>query len=227
MVSHTNITGRKLAEQAAEALSVTDFLTGLANRRRLDRFLRDEWRRALRQRRPLSLSVIDVDHFKILNDTLGHSAGDVCLRQVAGILGQCARRPTDLAARLGGEEFVVVLADTTLDGAVVVANRIRESVAELDFRFGDAGRLTVSAGVSFTYPDRDGDGACLLKQADDALYQAKRNGRNRVETFAAPRAFAGGEPRGGQETAELSPVSSRSWGSAGGDGPRSSSPGLA
>ena len=181
VVSHINITARKIAEEAMEALSVTDSLTGLANRRRLDVFLADEWRRALRQRTLLSLIVFDADNFKLLNDTAGHAAGDTCLQAIGKILIQFTKRPTDLAARFGGEEFVVVLADTKVDDALVVANLIRDAVYGLNLRFGDGRRLTVSAGVSCLRPDRDGTGACLVEQADQALYRAKRNGRNRVE----------------------------------------------
>ncbi|MEI6303045.1 MAG: sensor domain-containing diguanylate cyclase [Betaproteobacteria bacterium] len=187
LVSHTNITSRKIAEQALEAMSETDPLTGLANRRRLGVFLRNEWRRSLRQHLPMSVIMLDVDHFKMLNDALGHAAGDACLCQIAGILGRFAKRPTDLAARYGGEEFVVVLANTPLAEAVVIANHIREAVLKLAFRFGDNRQLTISAGVSFVFPVRDGDGGELIEQADRSLYRAKRAGRNRVEAFGDPR----------------------------------------
>ena len=194
LISHTNITARKITEEALEALSVTDPLTGLANRRRLYVFLSDEWRRALRQHLPMSVIMLDVDHFKMLNDALGHAAGDACLCQIAGILRQFSKRPTDLAARYGGEEFVLVLANTPLAEAVNIANRIRKAVLKLAFRFGgnpganpgENRQLTISAGVSFVYPLHDGDGTELVEQADRSLYCAKRKGRNRVEAFGDP-----------------------------------------
>ena len=194
LISHTDITSRKIAEEALEALSVTDPLTGLANRRRLCVFLSDEWRRAQRQHLPMSVIMLDVDHFKMLNDALGHAAGDACLCQIAGILRQFSKRPTDLAARYGGEEFVLVLANTPLAEAVILANRIREAVLKLAFTFGgnlganrgENRQLSISAGVSFAYPLHDGDGTELVEQADRSLYCAKRKGRNRVEAFGDP-----------------------------------------
>ncbi len=204
LISHTDITSRKIAEEELEALSVTDPLTGLANRRRLDAFLSNERRRALRQHLPISVIMLDVDHFKMLNDALGHAAGDACLRQIAGILGQFTKRPTDLAARYGGEEFVVVLANTPFEEAVVIANRIREAVFTLGFRFGDNRQLTISAGVSFAYPVNDDDGGGeLIDQADRSLYCAKRKGRNRVEAFGelCDSGYVGSEWRKGCSTA--------------------------
>ena len=183
LISHTDITARKIAEEVLEATSVTDPLTGLANRRRLDTFLSNEWRRALRQHLPMSVIMLDVDHFKMLNDALGHAAGDACLRQIASVLCRFSKRPTDLAARYGGEEFVVVLANTPFEEAVVIANSIREAILQLAFRFGDNRQLSISAGVSFAYPVNDGGGGELIEQADRSLYCAKRKGRNRVEAF--------------------------------------------
>jgi diguanylate cyclase (GGDEF)-like protein len=183
VISHTDITSRKIAEEELEALSVTDPLTGLANRRRLDAFLRNEWRRALRQQLPMSVIMLDIDHFKMLNDALGHAAGDACLRQIADVLCRFAKRPTDLAARYGGEEFVVVLANTPFEEAVAIANRIREAVLRLALWFGENRQLSISAGVSFTYPANDDGGGDLIEQADRNLYCAKRKGRNRVEAF--------------------------------------------
>jgi len=142
--------------------------------------------------------MLDVDHFKMLNDALGHAAGDACLCQIAGILRQFSKRPTDLAARYGGEEFVLVLANTPLAEAVNIANRIRKAVLKLAFSFGgnpganlgENRQLSISAGVSFAYPLHDGDGTELVEQADRSLYCAKRKGRNRVEAFGDPCAAA-------------------------------------
>jgi diguanylate cyclase (GGDEF)-like protein len=119
----------------------------------------------------------------MLNDALGHAAGDACLRQIASVLCRFSKRPTDLAARYGGEEFVVVLANTPFEEAVVIANSIREAILQLAFRFGDNRQLSISAGVSFACPVNDGGGGELIEQADKSLYCAKRKGRNRVEAF--------------------------------------------
>lgn len=186
LISHTNITARKLAELAVQSLSLTDPLTGLANRRRLDDFLGDAWRRALRVRRPVSLAIFDVDHFKELNDTLGHMAGDRCLVKISRILANYTNRPTDLAARFGGEEFVIVLAETPLGEALAVATRILETVAGLGVTFGDGRQLTISAGVSNLIPVDSDNGAELIALADKALYRAKDGGRNRVMSLEQP-----------------------------------------
>ena len=143
----------------------------------------------------MSVIMLDVDHFKMLNDTLGHAAGDACLRQIASVLCRFSKRPTDLAARYGGEEFVVVLANTPFEEAVVIANGIREAVLQLAFRFGDNRQLSISAGVSFAYPVNDGGGGELIEQAVKSLYCAKRKGRIRVEAFGEPcdSGFVGSE----------------------------------
>lgn len=188
LVSHTNITARKLAEEELAALSMTDPLTNLANRRKLSLFLQDEWARAARQKTCFSVLVIDIDHFKQLNDSLGHSAGDECLIELSKVLLNYTNRPSDLAARLGGEEFVLVLGDTTLAEAVAIAELVRSAVMGLNIRFGDKQLLTVSIGVSEVEPVKHKkisaiDEINLLDEADQALYAAKANGRNRVEQF--------------------------------------------
>jgi diguanylate cyclase (GGDEF)-like protein/PAS domain S-box-containing protein len=169
----------ELSEQAS-----TDGLTGLANRRAFDIALDREWRHAARVGAPLSLLMIDVDHFKKFNDRYGHQAGDDCLRAVAeGILGNI-RRPRDLLARYGGEEFVVILPATAIDGADSMAQAIQRAVnADLISHNGSPeGHVTVSIGVACSRPMRDGGPALLVEAADSALYAAKRNGRNRVES---------------------------------------------
>lgn len=181
VISHTNITKRKLAEEKVELLSTTDPLTGLGNRRQLDKFLSDEWQRALRCHTSISLAIFDIDHFKIVNDSRGHGFGDECLCKVAEILRQFTQRPGDLATRFGGEEFVVVLGGTVTSQALLLVNRIREAIAELGIQISGDMRMTVSAGVSSVIPTQHGDGGSLIKWADEALYAAKRNGRNRVE----------------------------------------------
>lgn len=166
------------------ALAELDALTGLANRRRFDRALAQEWRRAQRERQPLALVIVDVDHFKRYNDRYGHPAGDMCLRRVAALLGSAARRPADLAARLGGEEFALLLPGTGLAGAAYLARDLRAGVAALGIPHEDgmAGVVTISAGVAARRPMvSDFDVSALLQAADRALYRAKARGRNGVE----------------------------------------------
>ncbi len=199
LLTLTNITHHKQVEDRISALTLTDPLTGLANRRRLEQFMRDEWSRAIRHQSSLSVMMVDADHFKQLNDSMGHQAGDDCLRQLAGILKRYSNRPGDLAARYGGEEFVLVLGQTTPQEAARIAERIRQKVMALDIRFGGHRLMTVSIGVaslgvqqSHAHKEQHArnqwlnfseDGNLLLEQADKALYVAKKQGRNRVEVY--------------------------------------------
>jgi diguanylate cyclase (GGDEF)-like protein len=170
-----------LLQAAVRALTFTDELTGLHNRRFFDRELKREVERTRRFGRSLALVVVDVDHFKPYNDTFGHRAGDEALRRVAGHLADAVPRRLDAVARYGGEEFVVLLAETDVEGARLVAERIRESVqGSGEFRR----RLTISAGIAATQGD-DCEAESLIERADEALYQAKRDGRNCVRV--APR----------------------------------------
>lgn len=181
VVTHTNITERKRVEENVEALSLRDDLTGLANRRHFERVFEAEWRRARRERTPLSLVIFDLDHFKALNDRFGHLVGDRCIRNTAALIGGFAQRASDLAARWGGEEFILVMGNMPLERAVDVAEAIRVRAQELhDPAYG---LCTVSAGVAAVVP-RDDDRAALLRTADAALYQAKQAGRNRVVVHA-------------------------------------------
>ncbi len=174
------------ANQALQRLSMTDGLTGIANRRMFDESLGREWRRCLRFNKPMSIVMLDVDNFKKYNDRYGHQAGDDCLREIADELSRSAPRPGDLVARYGGEEFVMILGDTDEDGASWVANRICQHVAGLKIPHKDSEYVyvTVSCGVSSVYPDREKSAEILLKTADNALYQAKGGGRNRVAYLA-------------------------------------------
>ena len=161
-------------------LSYTDGLTGLANRRRFMDVLGSELARQRRSGQPLSVVLIDADHFKQINDRWGHLAGDLVLRQLAELMMRSVRAPSDLPARLGGEEFALILPDTRLDEALMVCERLREQVAAHPFEdAGQAFRVTVSMGV--VESSRHALEA-LLQQADQALYEAKRQGRNRVCT---------------------------------------------
>ncbi|MDX1754575.1 MAG: diguanylate cyclase [Marinobacter sp.] len=162
-------------------MSATDSLTGLKNRAFFDRAFQSACVRAYRFDQPLSLLVIDIDHFKRFNDTYGHLVGDDCLQMVAKKIRDHVTRPQDLAARYGGEEFVVLLPETPEEGAERVAERIREDIERVAFRVSEASiQLTVSVGVSTLTPRQPDQTKALFESADSALYQAKEQGRNRV-----------------------------------------------
>ena len=176
---------RELAEANKELarLARLDGLTGIANHRRFREFFDQEWRRCLRAGQPLSIVMIDIDHFKQYNDRYGHQHGDDALRNVADIIQHATRRPGDLAARYGGEEFILVLTNTDQKGAVSLAESVRDDLfeAEIPHDGSAIGRITLSAGVTTVTPERDADPDGLVSRADDALYRAKDGGRNRVE----------------------------------------------
>jgi len=169
-----------------EALSNTDGLTGIANRRKFDCILELEWSRAQRAGAPLSLILLDVDHFKHFNDRYGHPAGDECLRAVAQALVRAERRSGHLVARYGGEEFVLLLPDTEQQGALEAARRIQQEVwsQALPHEGTDLGIVTVSLGLACMVPERSSVQEDLLRQADSALYLAKSLGRHRVQLAA-------------------------------------------
>lgn len=178
---------RKLdeANREFERLNAIDGLTGVANRRRFDETLRHEWRRAARGSHPLSLLFIDVDEFKQFNDGNGHVAGDECLRDLARLLQATLRRPSDLLARYGGEEFAVILPETDAAGAAAVADSLLAAVREAAIPHGHSdvsAILTISIGVATAVPERGDDNGqeVLVTVADEALYKAKRAGRNQV-----------------------------------------------
>jgi diguanylate cyclase (GGDEF)-like protein/PAS domain S-box-containing protein len=178
-----DITHHKQSETALQHAAMVDQLTQIANRRRFDNFLEKEWHRAMRSGQPLSLIVLDVDHFKLYNDTLGHAAGDLCLQKVAAALQSRALRTTDLAARYGGEEFVLLFAETTLDTALVLAESIRALVESLRLphpRSPTSEWLTVSIGVASIVPTQFDRIEQFFVAADRMMYAAKEAGRNRV-----------------------------------------------
>lgn len=168
-------------------LSSTDALTGLKNRGYFDRAFSSAVVKAYRFGQPLSLLLLDVDHFKKFNDTYGHLVGDDCLQMVAGCIRQYVTRPQDLAARYGGEEFVVLLPDTPQEGAVLVAEKIRREIESTGFRISDEVlHLTVSIGVCSVCPDKADATKAIFRWADEALYEAKSRGRNQVVATEPP-----------------------------------------
>jgi diguanylate cyclase (GGDEF)-like protein/PAS domain S-box-containing protein len=191
-----DVSGRKAAEEElsrafslVENLAMVDGLTGVANRRRYDETIDREWRRAMRDGSLLSLLMIDVDHFKTYNDIYGHVLGDACLRQVAQTAHEVIHRSSDLFARYGGEEFVAVLPNTDRGGALLIAKQIRRAVEELGLPHSGNphGVVTVSVGCATQTLGHNSPSTALVEAADQALYQAKSNGRNRIEV-AAPLA---------------------------------------
>ncbi|HTJ92540.1 MAG TPA: diguanylate cyclase [Pararobbsia sp.] len=172
-----------------QRLTHSDGLTGLSNRRYFDEYLLAEWRRAERERTELGLLMIDVDNFKSYNDTYGHVRGDEVLKRVAQTLQHAANRPADLAARFGGEEFAIVLPGASNGGVRLLAERVRLEVETLALVHAGSTTgtvLTISVGGASTAPEAGGAATRLVEAADLALYQAKRNGRNRVVIGQVP-----------------------------------------
>jgi diguanylate cyclase (GGDEF)-like protein len=169
------------ARDRLEQLALLDGLTGVANRRCFDQRLASEWKRAQRTRLAVSLLMIDIDHFKKLNDTYGHVVGDECLIQVARTLCAALSRPGDLLARYGGEEFVALLPDTDENGVLTVSERLQAALRRTDLHPALVDRITVSIGVTTWESTPASTAEQMLEVADRALYQAKQNGRNRIE----------------------------------------------
>ncbi|MBF0137720.1 MAG: PleD family two-component system response regulator [Magnetococcus sp. DMHC-1] len=164
-----------------ERLAMMDGLTGIPNRRRFDETLEREWRRCLRAMRPLSLIIVDIDHFKLFNDHYGHALGDQCLKKIASALARTQTRSADLVARYGGEEFVCLLPEIASEGAQASARRMHEAVTALRIPHKaspTADHVTLSLGVATIVPSRHRLPTCLIEAADGFLYQAKHAGRN-------------------------------------------------
>ncbi len=186
----SDITERKRVEAALREMNqelhrlvTLDGLTQVANRRRFDEFLGQEWRRMRREQGPLSLILCDIDHFKLYNDSYGHQVGDDCLRVVAQAIRKSVNRPTDLVARYGGEEFAVILSNTDSKGAVRVAENIRREVQTLQIAHSSSSErryVTISCGVSSMIPTETRPAETLIALSDEGLYEAKKRGRNRV-----------------------------------------------
>ncbi|MBY5993715.1 sensor domain-containing diguanylate cyclase [Ferrimonas balearica] len=167
------------ANEKLEQLSQLDPLTGLANRRQWERALEQEYQRCRRYQPPSCLVVVDVDHFKSVNDQYGHGAGDQVLNELGKLLGHSLRK-TDLVARYGGEEFVILLTETRVEQGKILAERLREAVAEMTLAVPQKLKITVSLGLC-AYSHELDSAQAWFDRADKALYQAKQNGRNRLE----------------------------------------------
>ncbi|MEM9924876.1 MAG: PleD family two-component system response regulator [Cyanobacteria bacterium P01_D01_bin.50] len=171
------------ANQALQQLANMDGLTGLANRRRFDQYLNNQWIDLAGKGNPLSLILCDIDFFKRFNDKYGHPAGDLCLQKVGAVLSSAAQKNQDLVARYGGEEFAVIMPKTHAPGAVHVAALMQSGVRELQVEHSESGvsnYVTLSLGVATTIPDFESSPSDLILAADKALYQAKEEGRNRI-----------------------------------------------
>ena len=182
----TDVTPQKVLEERLRELAMQDELTGLYNRRHFTELAESELTRARRTGAPLSIAMLDIDHFKAVNDAFGHPVGDLALKELARCMRETLRT-SDVPARLGGEEFVVLLMDTGLEGAVAVTERLRERVGRSEVPAGHqrVARFTVSGGVAELAPGERLDS--LLARADEALYQAKSDGRNRTVTSIPPK----------------------------------------
>ena len=179
----------KIVNQMREILhlSMIDTLTELPNRRSFDQHLHNEWKRAVREKTPMSVLMVDVDHFKNYNDKYGHPQGDAALRSVADAFRRNMKRPADFSARWGGEEFVALLARTDGEGAMIVAELVRETVeqTEIPCKDGTISKVTISIGVNTQIPKREDLISDFVSRADTALYAAKNAGRNKVCVFDA------------------------------------------
>lgn len=183
-----DISERKRQEQELETLkkqleeySYQDGLTGIANRRFFEDSYQREWLNAQREQKPLTLMLLDIDYFKQYNDYNGHILGDACLKQIAQILKKSVSRPRDLVARFGGEEFVLILPDTSQASAIEVVERILQSIRTADICHSSSPldqRLSVSLGVKTIIPTQKNDKMAFLKEVDQNLYLAKEQGRN-------------------------------------------------
>ena len=164
-------------------LSTIDGLTGIPNRRHFDEYMGKEWSRCAREQISLSLILCDIDHFKDYNDHYGHLKGDNCLRKIASTLSEHARRGGDMAARYGGEEFAIILPNTNLDNAIILAQQVHQAVRDMALEHKASATdniITASFGVASIIPNRDILSSTLISLADKAMYKAKQGGRNRV-----------------------------------------------
>ena len=183
VISHQNITERKLAEEEVNSLARIDGLTGIPNRRTFDDLLNNEMKRCARLNQPICLAIVDLDHFKLLNDTYGHQAGDNCLVEIGKLMKLFANRPGDICARYGGEEFALVWSNIPLENSEALANKLLEKIAGLNIpnaKSPTESYLTTSIGLAEIIPDKSSKSGNLIAKADALLYKAKESGRNRV-----------------------------------------------
>lgn len=178
---HLNL---KRKQELLEKYAFIDALTEIPNRRRFDEILKVEWNRALRSKHPLSLIMLDLDHFKLYNDTYGHGKGDDCLRRVAGAMNRSLRRSSDFVSRYGGEEFAVILPAATSREAVEVATQIQAAIKALSIEHTSSPvkkQVTISMGIATIIPDTDKTCTFLITEADRKLYETKASGRNDIK----------------------------------------------
>ena len=183
VISHQNITERKLAEDTVKSLARIDWLTDIPNRRTFDTFINEEWKRCARLNKPMSLAFIDIDHFKLLNDAYGHQYGDKCLTKVGKLLKGYVKRPTDICARYGGDEFVLVWGNTSLEQSIGLVKEILQKITSLNMpnnKSPTSNCLTVSIGMAEMYPNRVNSESELILNADHKLSMSKVSGRNRI-----------------------------------------------
>ena len=184
-----DITRYKNTENKLRHLSYVDPLTNLANRRYFDEHFEKIWQQRQRSKDQIAFIMIDIDYFKQFNDNNGHQAGDKCLRQVAESLQKNIKRPGDIVARIGGEEFAIVLHDTSKEGVLQIAEKIKDDVQALQISHtsSDLKVITISLGIAITNAEQKNQSAKMLyHMADEALYQSKQSGRNQYTFFKDP-----------------------------------------
>lgn len=177
------------ANEELQLLADFDVLTKISNRRVFEKFLKDEWNRAVRSKGKISLILLDVDYFKLYNDTYGHQAGDDCLQKIAQTIAETVKRPGDLAARFGGEEFIVGLGGTDEEGSIEIAKQLLENINNLQILHETSevkNTITISLGIATLSPKEGNAESDLIKNADEALYKAKENGRNGFYLISEP-----------------------------------------
>lgn len=176
----------KFYREKIEQMSLHDEITKVPNKRFFNKFFELEWRRAVREKTEMSVIFIDIDYFKNYNDTYGHLQGDKCLALIAGAIQKCAERAGDFMARFGGEEFICILPNTSREGAMTVAKEMKQSVIDLKMEHRTSTvypYVTISIGIITCYPHNEISMDKILIEADNALYSAKKNGRNRIEAL--------------------------------------------
>lgn len=193
IMEHGDIMDTQWALKLSEMNKIAsiDGLTQIPNRRRFDEHLEHQWKQMIRERSPICLILFDIDHFKQFNDTYGHLAGDDCLKQVAQVLEGCVQRPSDLIARYGGEEFAAILPQTTIAGAIEVAQRVQTEIANLKIfheKSSVSDYLTLSIGIAGSIPTSTQSFSKLLDEADQYLYLAKQQGRDLI-IFSSKKAL--------------------------------------